>query len=156
MDSCIPKEEEELPSCIWDLAVNRTWPVYYGYKQCLKIWKHLVNGNLGYPQKTLAVPLHVVVVLAVFFLSGLNLFKYFFIFYSGPYNTFFVWFKNFQQFVSKLLLRHLWCFCHVQWQSMKWPLYYVHLVSTFQPTLYNYTHALTINSQRNLLLKAIL
>jgi branched-subunit amino acid transport protein AzlD len=51
------------------------------------------------------LPLHVVVVLAVFFLSGLNLFKYFYIFYSGPYNTVFAWFKNFQQFVSKLLLR---------------------------------------------------
>ena len=24
MDSCIPKEEEELPSCIWDLAENGT------------------------------------------------------------------------------------------------------------------------------------
>jgi hypothetical protein len=29
----------------------------------------------------------------------------------------------------------LWCFCHVQWQSMKWPLYYVLLVSTFQPCI---------------------
>ena len=93
----------------------------------------MVNGNLGYPQKTLTVP--VVVVLTVCCLSWLNLFKYFFMFYSGPYNTVFAWFKNFQQFLSKVLLRRLWCFCHVQWQSMKWPLYYVLLVSTFQPCI---------------------
>ena len=74
--------------------------------------------------KTKHLPLHVVVVVEVFFLSGFNLSKYFFIFYSGPYNTVFARFKNFQQFARKLLLRRLWCFCHVQWQSMKWPLYY--------------------------------
>jgi hypothetical protein len=34
------------PSRIWDLAKTGTWPVYYGYEQCLKIWKHLVNANL--------------------------------------------------------------------------------------------------------------